>query len=55
MIIDLKRTQYGLYQDAVNLCKSGNEEKWKEAKFMVFDSPLMYDKTYEVREVSCLK
>jgi uncharacterized protein YhbP (UPF0306 family) len=28
-----------LYQEAVTLCKSSNEEKWKKAVFWVFDAP----------------
>ena len=42
------RTQYGLYQDAVNLCKSTNKAKWSNAIYWVFDTPSLADKPYEV-------
>ena len=32
-------TQYGLYQDAINIEKTGNEAKWLKATYWVFDSP----------------
>jgi phenolic acid decarboxylase len=43
----LGRTQYGLHQDAVNLGKTLDEEKWKKAIFWVFDIPEIL-KPYEV-------
>ena len=46
-------TQYGLYQDAVNLCKSSNEEKWNKATFWVFDIPELGTKPLEVRKINC--
>ena len=42
------RTQYGLYQEAVNISKTNNEEKWSKIVFWVFDAPHMSDVTYEV-------
>jgi hypothetical protein len=42
------RTQYGLYQEAVHLCNSLDEENWKKATFWVFDSPNI-GKTFEER------
>jgi hypothetical protein len=52
VILILCRTQYGLYQEAVSLCRPARkgifEEKWKKAKFMVFDAPSVADKPYEV-------
>jgi hypothetical protein len=42
------RTQYGLYQDAVNLCRTMDEEKWKKVIFWVFDAPGMANKPFEV-------
>jgi hypothetical protein len=42
------RTQYGLYQDAVNLCKTMDEKKWEKAVFWVFDVPGMAEKPFEV-------
>ena len=43
-----ERTQYGLYQDAVNLCKTQSEKKWEKAIFWVFDAPGMANKPFEV-------
>ena len=42
-------TQYGLYQDAVNLCKRLDDEKWKKAVFWVFDMPDKEEKVFEER------
>ena len=47
-IVLIKRTQYGLYQDAVSLCKTTNETKWQKAIFWVFDSPEIAQKPIEV-------
>jgi ATP-dependent DNA ligase len=44
-------TQYGLYQDSVQLSQSTDEQKWKKAIFWVFDAPEIGDKPYEVRFV----
>jgi hypothetical protein len=44
----IKRTKYGLYLEAVLLCKSCDENKWKQAKFMVFDVPSIEKNPYEV-------
>ena len=44
-----KRTQYGLYQDAVSLIRSSNEEKWNRAIFWIFDSPKIAEKPIEER------
>jgi hypothetical protein len=41
------RTRYGLYQDAVALCKSEDEEKWRKAVYWVFDAPNI-NKPYQV-------
>ena len=41
-------TQYGLYQDAVNLGNTLNEDKWNRAIFWVFDSPQLENKPLEV-------
>jgi hypothetical protein len=46
--IYIKRTQYGLYQDAIQLCITNDEDKWKKAIFWVFDAPEMADKPFEV-------
>jgi ribosomal protein L39E len=43
------RTQYGLYQDAVSLCKVPEQEKWKKAVYLVFDAPTIANKPYEER------
>ena len=43
-----ERTQYGLYQDAVGLGKTTNEEKWKKAVFWIFDSLDVANKPLEV-------
>jgi hypothetical protein len=44
-----QRTQYGLHQDAVALCKTGGDEaKWKKAVFWVFDSPDLLSTPFEV-------
>ena len=32
-------TQYGLHQEAVNLGKTTNEDKWKKAIYWIFDAP----------------
>jgi uncharacterized protein YhbP (UPF0306 family) len=46
----LKRTQYGLHQEAVSLCvRGGDEERWKKAVFWVFDAPEIGHKPYEVQ------
>ena len=43
-----KRTQYGLYQDAVRLTRAGKDsEKWNNAIYWVFDSPSL-NLPYEV-------
>ena len=42
------RTQYGLYQDAVNLGKTNNEEKWRKATFWIFDCPSLGSQPLEV-------
>ena len=42
------RTQYGLHQNAVNLCKNKNEQKWGKAVFWVFDAPDLKEKPIEV-------
>ena len=43
------RTQYGLYQDAVQLCRNKEDSsKWGKAKFWVFDAPGMVSQPYEV-------
>ena len=44
-------TQYGLYQDAVNLVRSSNTEKWKKAIFWVFDAPNLNSIPYEVTHI----
>jgi hypothetical protein len=47
------RTQYGLYQESVQLCIKSNaldEEKWKRALFWVFDVPGIGHKPYEVEK-----
>jgi ATP-dependent DNA ligase len=41
-------TQYGLFQDVVNLSKSRDEDKWNKAIFWVFDVPSLAKKTFEV-------
>jgi hypothetical protein len=43
------RTKYGLFQDAVRLCNTKEVDRWKSAKFMVFDAPDIADKPYEER------
>jgi uncharacterized protein YhbP (UPF0306 family) len=48
LAVNINRTQYGLYQDAVNLCKIQDEEKWKKAVFWVFDAPEMAHKPFVV-------
>ena len=35
------RTRYGLHQEAVNLCKSSTNPKWKDAIMWVFDVPTL--------------
>ena len=42
-------TQYGLYQDAVNLSVTQSAEKWEKAIFWVFDAPSIGDKPFEER------
>jgi hypothetical protein len=42
------RTQYGLYQDAVQLCNTVDEEKWKRAVLWVFDAPDIGNMPFEV-------
>jgi uncharacterized protein YhbP (UPF0306 family) len=44
----VKRTQYGLFQEAVTLCGKYEEKKWRKAVFWVFDAPNLADKPYEV-------
>ena len=53
MCIYIKRTQYGLYQDAANLPKISNEEKWKKAVYWIFDSPENPDLPLEVNKNNC--
>ena len=48
VFIDI-RTKYGLYQDAVNVFKTTNEDKWNMAIFWVFDTPQFADKPFEVQ------
>jgi hypothetical protein len=48
------RTQYGLYQDAVNLSTSADEGKWKKAIFWIFDAPGIGEKKFEVEEKNLL-
>jgi hypothetical protein len=50
LISQIFRTQYGLYQDAVYLCNTLDEEKWKKAVFWVFDAPNAAEKPFEVRQ-----
>jgi DNA ligase-1 len=42
-------TQYGLYQGAVNLARTEDEQRWKKAIFWVFDAPNLGNEPYEVR------
>jgi hypothetical protein len=42
-----------LFQEAINLCNSNEEAKWKKAVFWVFDAPDMVDKPYEVILAPC--
>ena len=49
-VIVKDRTQYGLFQDAVALSQSKDEESWKKAQFWVFDVPSLKDKPFEVRK-----
>jgi uncharacterized protein YhbP (UPF0306 family) len=39
---------YGNYHDAINLCKTQDESKWKKAFFWVFDAPDIASKPLEV-------
>jgi hypothetical protein len=48
-VVTMNRTQYGLYQDSVQLSISVDEEKWKKAVFWVFDVPEIAEKPFEVR------
>ena len=45
------RTQYGLFQDAVALCRKIDQEKWKKATFWVFDAPGIPNRPFEVSVV----
>lgn len=47
-MIYLNRTQYGLYQDPVLLCKTTDMDKWKNAIYWVFDAPDIANKQFEV-------
>jgi hypothetical protein len=43
-----------LYQDAVNLCRAGeDEEKWQRAIYWVFDAPGL-DMVFEVTQIAAL-
>ena len=42
------RTQYGLHQEAANLCRNSDEEKWNKAIYRVFDSPSLSERPFEV-------
>ena len=45
----MNRTQYGLYQESVHLCKNnGDKSKWENAIFWVFDVPHL-QKPFEER------
>ena len=46
-------TKYGLYQEAVNLAKSKNEEKWNKAIYWIFDAPQLLGKPIEVVYKKC--
>ena len=48
-MVDCKRTQYGLYQQAVQLVKSLDENLWKKAVLWVFDTPDNPNRSYEVK------
>ena len=44
----LLRTRYGLYQEAVGLCKTIEEDKWSKAIYHVFDAPGIPNEPFEV-------
>ena len=46
-------TQYGLYQGAVNLARTDDENRWNKAVFWVFDAPDIGNKPYEVNIAYC--
>ena len=41
-------TRYGLYQEAANLPKSSDKEKWQKATYWIFDSPQSPETPLEV-------
>jgi uncharacterized protein YhbP (UPF0306 family) len=43
-----------LYQEAVQLCNTMDEEKWKKAVFWVFDAPDMANNPFEVNMFICV-
>lgn len=48
LCINILRTQYGLHQAPVQLCNTLDEQRWRDAKFWVFDAPSLADKSFEV-------